>query len=145
MPGKINPVITEAVIQVCMQVFANSQAIAMAASQGNLELNAFLPLITDNLLNNIELLKNAAKIFRSFCVAGLVANETRCRQNVESSTALLTALVEEIGYEKATELGRISKETGKSIKTIVIERKIMSEVKFDELISPEHVNRLGSK
>ena len=145
MPDKINPVIPEAVMQVCMSVFSNSQTVTFAASQGNLELNAFLPLIAESLLSSLELLANAIKMYRTFCVVGLKADEERCRRNVESSTALLTALVEVIGYDKASELGKTSRETGKSIKAIVMEQKILSESEFAELISAEHVNRLGSK
>jgi len=145
MPNKVNPVIPEAVMQVCMQTFSKFQTVTFAAAQGNLELNAFLPLIADNLLNGVELLTNAIKMYRSFCIDGLLANEERCRRNVESSTALLTALVEVVGYEKAAELGKISQKTGKSVKAIVIEQKILTESEFAELVSPEHVNRLGSK
>jgi aspartate ammonia-lyase len=145
MPGKVNPVIPEAVMQACMQVFANSQAITAAASQGNLELNAFLPLIAENLLQNIGLLANALHIFRIHCVDGLQADEERCRKNVESSSALLTALVEEIGYEKASEVAETARETGQSIKDIVLESRLLTETKYLELVSPEHVNRLGSK
>jgi len=123
----------------------NSQTVTFAASQGNLELNAFLPLIAESLLSSLELLANAIKMYRTFCVVGLKADEERCRRNVESSTALLTALVEVIGYDKASELGKTSRETGKSIKAIVMEQKILSESEFAELISAEHVNRLGSK
>jgi len=145
MPNKINPVIPEAVIQACIQVFAYSQVITFAASQGNLELNAFLPLIADNLLQSIELLTNAIGMYRTNCVDGIIANEVRCQQDVENSTALLTALVEVIGYDKASEIGKIAQSTGKSIKALVIEQNILGESEFDELISPEHVNRLGSK
>ena len=87
MPGKVNPVIPEAVSQAAMLVMANDQAIAQACAMGNLELNAFLPLIADALLGSLDLLRNACRIFREHCVAGIEADEARCRSHVEGATA----------------------------------------------------------
>ena len=143
MPGKVNPVIPEAVSQAAMTVMANDQAITFACSMGNLELNAFLPLIADALLGSLDLLTNACSILRRLCVAGLEANEARCRTHVESSTASITALVDAIGYHAAQEIAAEAKAAGKSIR-IVIERGLLSEEMFDELVSAESVTRLGS-
>ncbi len=145
MPDKVNPVIPEAVMQTAIQVMANDQALTMACASGNLELNAFLPLIADNLLNSLELAINAFRIFRQNCVEGITANAERCRQGVESSTALVTALVDVIGYEKAEAIAHQARTERKTIRQVVLEQKLMSAADFEESISPARVNRLGSK
>jgi len=144
MPGKINPVIPEAVSQAAMQVMANDAAIAQACSMGNLELNPFLPLVADALLGSLDLLRNACLILRKFCVAGIEPDEARCRANVEASTASVTALVEKLGYEEAQEIASAAVREGKTIRQIVVERGIVTEAEFDHMISPEAVTRLGS-
>ena len=143
MPGKVNPVIPEAVWQAAMAVMANDQAIAQACSLGSLELNAFLPLVADALLGSLDLLRNACSIFRRLLRGGLEADEARCRRHVDGATAVLTALVERIGYETATEVARAARENGKSVREIVIEGGLVSGPEFDQLISPERVMRLG--
>ena len=144
MPGKVNPVIPEAVSQAAMVVMSNDQAIAMACAMGNLELNAFLPLVADALLGNLDLLRNACRIFREHCVAGIEANETRCRSSVEGASASLTAMVEMLGYEKAQELAIRARAEGKSIRNVAVEAGCLSPEQFDLLVSPESVSRLGS-
>ncbi len=144
MPGKVNPVIPEAVSQAAMSVIANDQAITLACSLGSLELNAFLPLIADRLLDSLDLLANACSLFRRFCVAGLEAREERCRQHVENSTASVTALVDAIGYQAAQEVSEEMRKTGKSIRDIVVKAGLLTAERFDELISAECVMRLGS-
>jgi aspartate ammonia-lyase len=144
MPGKVNPVIPEAVSQAAMAVMSNDQAATFACSMGNLELNAFLPLIADSLLGSLDLLINACSIFRRLCVAGLEANETRCRQYVESSTASVTALVDEIGYHAAQEIAAEAKDSGRGVRSIVLERGLLTAEMFDEQVSADSVTRLGS-
>ncbi|HVP13350.1 MAG TPA: aspartate ammonia-lyase [Phycisphaerae bacterium] len=144
MPGKINPVIPEAVSQAAMMVMANDQAIAQACSLGNLELNAFLPLIADALLGSLDLLANACSILRRHCIEGMEADEERCRQNVEGATACVTALVPALGYELAQTVAEAARTEGKTIRAIVVERGLLTSQQFDELISPEAVMRLGS-
>jgi len=143
MPGKINPVIPEAVAQTAIMVFANDTAITQACSAGNLELNQFMPLIADALLTNIQLLTNACDIFARLCVCGIEADEKRCRRNIETSTAVVTALVEKIGYEKSQEIAVAAKNEGKTVRQIVLERNIMSQTEFDSLITPQKVTMLG--
>lgn len=145
MPDKVNPVIPEAVSQAALQIMANDQAITIAAASGNLELNAFLPLIAENLLGSLELAANAAQILRQNCVEGMTANPERCRQGVESSTAIITALVEVIGYEKAELVAEQARAERKSIREVVLAENLLSVTEFEALISPERVNRLGSK
>jgi aspartate ammonia-lyase len=144
MPGKVNPVIPEAVSQAAIAVMANDLAITQACSAGNLELNQFMPLIADAMLTNIQLLTNACRIFGSFCVSGIEANEKRCKQNIETSTAIVTSLVEKIGYKTAQEVAAAAKKENKTIRQIVLQRKIMNETEFDSLISPQKVTMLGS-
>ena len=144
MPGKVNPVVPEAVSQAAIMVMANDIAIAQACSAGNLELNQFMPLIADAILTNIQLLTNACGIFMKFCVSGIEANEKRCRQNVETSTAIVTALVEKIGYKAAQEIAEAAKQENKTIRQVVVERKIITEAEFESLITPQKVTMLGS-
>ncbi len=144
MPGKVNPVIPEAVSQAAMLVMANDQAIGHACSAGNFELNAFLPLVADGLLGSLTLLANACATFRTNCVAGIEADEARCRRHVEGSTAVLTALVDTLGYERCTELASEAQRSGRSVREVVIAHGLLNAEQFDERISPETVLRLGS-
>jgi aspartate ammonia-lyase len=144
MPGKVNPVIPEAVSQAAVLVMSNDQAVTQASAMGNLELNAFMPLIADALLSNIDLLCHACRIFRVHCVAGIEADESRCRSHVEGATALLTALVDVIGYEKAQEIGATARSKGKGIREVAISGGFLSADEFDRMIAPENVSRLGS-
>ncbi|MCL4193155.1 MAG: aspartate ammonia-lyase [Thermoguttaceae bacterium] len=144
MPGKVNPVIPEAVTQAAMAVTGHDLVVVQAVNAGNLELSQFLPLVADSLLTAIDLLARACDIFRRLCVAGIEANAQRCLGQVHGSTATVTALVERIGYEKATELALASRTEGRSVREVVIERGLLSADEFDELVSPEQVTRLGS-
>jgi aspartate ammonia-lyase len=144
MPGKVNPVIPEAVSQAAMAVMAHDQSIAFAASLGNLELNAFLPLIADALLGSLDLLTNACSMLRRLCVAGLEADEERCRRHVDGATATLTALVDRIGYQAAQEIAAQAKIRGSGIREIILDRGILAADEFDEMVSAESVTRLGS-
>jgi aspartate ammonia-lyase len=144
MPGKVNPVIPEAVSQAALTVMAHDQAIALACSLGNLELNAFLPLVADALLDSIELLTNACSILRRLCVEGIAANEPQCRRLVDSSTATVTALIEAIGYDAAQGVSAAACAEGRAVRAVVLERGLMSAEEFERLISPEAVLRLGS-
>ena len=145
MPGKVNPVICEAVSQVAMKVMANDQAIAHACSAGNLELNAFLPLVAECLLESLELLASACGMLAAKCVRGIEADEARCRSHVESATAMLTGIVERIGYERATDVAEAAAAQRRTIRELVLERGLMSADEFDELISPQRVMQLGSR
>ena len=143
MPGKVNPVIPESVIQSGMQAMGNDVVIAQACTAGHLELNAFLPLVTANLLDSVELLTTACDILRRHCVDGIEANDEKCRQYVENSTVIATALVAELGYETCSQIAKQAKETNKTIRQIVLEQKLLSNEQFEQLISPEAVCRLG--
>jgi aspartate ammonia-lyase len=144
MPGKVNPVIPEAVSQAAMVVMANDQAITQACSAGSLELNAFGPLVADALLGSLGLLTRACEIFRSRCVEGIEPNAEVCGANVDSATATITALVETIGYEAAGEVAQLACDGKKTIRRIVIDSELLTGEQFDELVSPQRVMRLGS-
>lgn len=143
MPGKVNPVIPEAAAQAAMVVMGNDVVIALAAAGGNLELNQFMPLIAHSLLDSIDLLTNAAKILRVHCVQELKANEEQCRKNVLNSTALITAIIPVIGYEKASEIVKKAKEEQISVKQAILNSGAINEQILNELICPEAVCRLG--
>ncbi|MFW5756460.1 MAG: aspartate ammonia-lyase, partial [Tangfeifania sp.] len=144
MPGKVNPVIPEAVAQAALTVFGNDQVITQACSAGNLELNQFMPIIAHALLENLSLLNNACNIFNKNCISGITANPDVCKKNVENSTATLTALVPKIGYSMAAKIAEITKKENISVKEAAIKYGIISNEEFESLISPEVVNKLGS-
>ena len=144
MPGKVNPVIPEAVSQAAMSVTANHGAICQAAAAGSLELNPFMPLIADRLLGSIRLLSNAARILAQHCVDGITADRTRCRDTANGATAAVTALLPRIGYERAEALVRDAAAAGMSVRETAVSSGILSADEFDDLIAPEAVNRLGS-
>ena len=144
MPAKVNPVIPEAVSQAAMQVIANDVAITMACAAGSLELNAFLPLIADDLLGNLDLLTRACDMLRTHCIAGLTVDEARCRQQVAAcATATATALVGVLGYAQAAAIATEARATPCSIKALVVSRGLMNEAAFEAAITSEAVTRLG--
>jgi aspartate ammonia-lyase len=144
MPGKINPVIPEAVAQAAILTMGNDQIIAQACSAGNLELNQFMPLIAHSLLESLTILYNACKIFREHCVDGISANEDVCKKSVENSTAIVTALIPKIGYNKASELIQKAKKESLSIKETAVKYGFVTDEEFENLITPEAVCRLGN-
>ena len=144
MPGKVNPVIPEAIAQIAMVVMGNDQIITQATAGGNLELNQFMPLIAHKILGSIEILGNACAVFRVKCVSGITANEENCKKSVESSTAIITALVPKLGYKNAEKVIQLSKKEKISIKEASVKSKFISEEEFDELITPEAVCKLGN-
>lgn len=143
MPGKVNPVIPESVSQAAMLVMGYDQTIAHACSRGDLELNAFLPLVADCLLQGIELLTGACAMLRERCVSGIEADAVQCKKHVDGATATATALVAELGYEQAGALARNAAARGVSIREQVIQEGILSPEAFDALVTPEAVCRLG--
>jgi fumarate hydratase, class II len=131
MPGKVNPVIAEAVTQVAAQVMGNDAAIAFGGSQGNFELNVYMPMMADNLLESARLLANVSAVFANRMIDGIEANEEVCRTYAESSPSIGTALNPYIGYEVAAEVIKESTATGESIRSIVVERGLMSDDDVD--------------
>ena len=144
MPGKVNPVIPEAVSQVAMLVMGHDSTIAVAAAAGSLELNSFLPLIAACLLDSLAFLARGCETLRRHCVEGIEADEERCRAHVEASSAVATALVPEIGYDAACEVVRRARDSGRSVRDTAVAEGVLSAEQFDELLSAEAVCRLGS-
>ncbi len=145
MPGKVNPVIPEAVTQAAILALAHDHAITFAVSQGCLELNAFLPLVAHSLLESLDLLARACAILRTHCIEGLEADEDRCRAQVENGTAAATALLPLLGYEGVCALVQRAQQAGTSVKDQGLAEGILSEEQFREATSPEAVGRLGSR
>jgi aspartate ammonia-lyase len=143
MPGKVNPVIPEAVTQAALMAIAHDQALTAAAAMGSLELNAFMPLVAHCLLESLDLLARGCDILRRHCVAGLGADEARCRAQVENGTAAATALLPLVGYRRAGELAAEARRTGKGLKDVAVASGLVTAEQFDQLTSPEAVNRLG--
>jgi aspartate ammonia-lyase len=127
-----------------MRVVGLDAGIVFACSCGSLELNPFLPLVADSLLEMLLILSNACRCLSEFCVEGLEANEARCREQLENATAVVTGLIGELGYDRATELARIAGESGRSVREIALELGWLDDSRFTALISPESVMRLGS-
>ncbi len=143
MPGKINPVIPEAVLQTSMLVIGHHQTITSAVARGEMELNAFLPLIADLLLHDLTMLRQAAHILTEHCIRGLKANVERCRQQVHGATATLTALVPHIGYHRAQELADYAAQHHCDLASAAERSGIMTAETFATAIAPQAVNRLG--
>ena len=122
MPGKVNPVLPEATMMVCAQIFGNDQTGAFAGSQGNFELNVMFPVIGRNLLESINLLSNVIRVLVDKCIVGIVANVERLRAYAESSPSIVTPLNKYIGYEEAAKVAKQALRENKTIKTVVLER-----------------------
>ena len=122
MPGKVNPVLPEATMMVCAQIFGNDQTVAFAGSQGNFELNVMFPVIGRNLLESINLLSNVIRVLVDKCIVGIVANVERLRAYAESSPSIVTPLNKYIGYEEAAKVAKQALRENKTIKTVVLER-----------------------
>ncbi len=137
MPGKVNPVMSEMVLQVAAQVIGNDTTVGWAAAMGsNFELNVMMPVMAFNLLQSIELLSRAAKIFADRCVAGLEANAERCAELVEQSLAMCTSLAPAIGYDKAAEVAKESHKTGKTVRQVAAEKKLLGDAELKKALDP---------
>ncbi|MEE4215177.1 MAG: class II fumarate hydratase [Bacteroidales bacterium] len=133
MPGKVNPVIPEAVLQVSAHVTGNDAAVTAAAGGGNFELNTMLPVIAYNLIQSVEILSGAATAFAEKCVDGIVVNRERCRLNVENSLDIAVKLIPYIGYDRASEISKQAYEQNLTVRQVVEERQILSKEQMDEV------------
>ena len=136
MPGKVNPVMCEMLMQVCAQVIGNDGAITVGGLLGNFELNVMMPLIAHNLLQSIALLTNGARVFADRCVTGIEADRERCERSLEQSLALCTPLAPVIGYDKAAEIAKIAYATRRTIREVAQEKSGLSEEQLDLLLDP---------
>jgi len=139
MPGKVNPVMCEMVIQVGAQVIGNDAAITFGAVSGNFELNTAMPLIAYNLLQSIELLANACGVFTRRCIAGSEADIERCESNLERSLAMCTALAPVIGYDQAARIAKAAAETGRTVREVALEISGLTREKLDELLDAKRL------
>ena len=143
MPGKVNPSIPEMVNQVCVQVIGCDTTVCAAAEAGQLELNVMMPVMAWNALHSSTILRNAMTAFRSRCVEGIEADAERCRELLERSTAVATALSPYIGYAKTAEIAKTSVETGRPIRELVLEQGLMDARQLDRILSAEVMTQPG--
>jgi len=143
MPGKVNPSVPEMVNQVCCQVMGCDVTVAAASEAGQLELNVMMPVIAWNALHMSTILRESMKALRVRCVDGIEADATRCRELLDRSTAVATALSPYIGYAKTAEIAKEAVKTGKTIREIVLERGLMDARRLDEVLSAENMTRPG--
>jgi fumarate hydratase, class II len=141
MPGKVNPVLCEMMAQVGAQVFGNETVVALAGAAGNFELNVMMPVLAHNLLQAIELLASASRVFADRCVRGLEADAVRCQSNVERSLAMGTALVPAIGYDKAVQIVKAAAETGRTVREAALELSGLDKATLDRLLDPARQTR----
>jgi len=139
MPGKVNPVIPEVMNQIAFKVIGNDLAVTMAAEGGQLELNVFEPLIVQSLFESIEMLKNGMMTLKVRCIDGITANVDRCRELVEGSIGIVTALNPALGYETCTKLAKEALETNRGVYELVLEKKLLSKAELDDLLKPENM------
>ena len=136
MPGKVNPVLPEALLQVCALVIGHDATITWAGASGNFELNVAMPVIAHSLLESVHLLSNATRLFAKNCVADLTANRERCESLIEQSLAMVTSLAPLIGYDRAAEIAKESQRTGKTIREICLEKAVLPVDKLREILDP---------
>ena len=143
MPGKVNPVMSEMVLQVCSQVVGNDATIAFAGSGlgSSFELNVMMPVMAYNLLQSIELLGRAAHVFADRCVSGIAANRERCESLVEQSLAMCTSLAPLIGYDQAADIAKESFKTGKTVRQVAAERKILDPAELKKAMDAKRMTQ----
>ena len=137
MPGKVNPVIPEMMMQVSAQVIGNDTAITFSAANGNFELNTMLPIMAHNILESISILTTGAKVFTEKLVNGLEANTGKLDENIQKNSILVTALVPKLGYDIAAEVAKEAVAENKTIKTVLLDRALLPENEIDELLDIE--------
>ena len=141
MPGKINPVIPEVVSQVAYLIIGHDYTITMAAEAGQLELNAFEPVLFHHLFESIDTLKEAAATLTKHCITGITANKEQCEEYIEKSIGISTALCPYIGYAKSAEIAKKSLKTGISVKDLVLQEGLLKEEELKEILKPEKMTQ----
>jgi len=139
MPGKVNPVIAESMTMVAAQVIGNDTTITLAGQSGNFELNVMLPVIAYNLLQSIGLLANGCGVLADKCVEGVQADRERCAEMVERSLAMVTALVPRIGYDEAAAIAKEAYESGRTVRELVAEKKLLPEDELADILDPRRM------
>lgn len=144
MPGKVNPVMSEMLVQVCLYVQGLSQTVMMCGRDGHFELNVTLPLMAHCLHESIHCLSNGARVFAQRCISGLEADVARCRELVDRSLMLVTALNPFIGYDQAASVAKEALKTGRTLREIVLERKLMDAATLDRALDPRSMTQPGA-
>ncbi len=144
MPGKVNPVMCEMLIQAGTQVIGNDAAVTFGGAFGNFELNVMLPVIAHNLLQSIEILTSASRVFARRCIAGLEADVAKCEGNIENSLAMCTALAPVIGYDKAAKIAKVAYETGRTIRQVALEVSGLDPKKLERLLDARSQTKPGT-
>ena len=139
MPGKVNPVIPEVVNQIAFKVMGNDLTVSQAAEAGQLELNVMEPVIVQSLVESVEMLKNGMEILNHKCIQGITANEKQCREMVENSIGLVTALNPVLGYEQSSKLAKEALESNRSVYELVLEQNLLSKEELEEILKPENM------
>jgi len=143
MPGKVNPVIAESVLMVAAQVIGNDAAITIGGQAGVFELNVMMPVMAHNLLESIRLLASSADNFTDKCISGVAADVQRCNEMIEKSLAMCTALAPEIGYDQAAAIAKESYQTGKTVREIALDKKIIPADRLKEILDPMRMTMPG--
>ena len=143
MPGKVNPVIPEVVNQVAFNIIGNDMTITMAAEAGQLELNAFEPIVFYCLFQSIDTLAYAVETFVDNCVKGITANEERCRYLVENSIGVITAICPYVGYQKAADIAKSALQTGSSIRELILKEHLLTEEELNKILDPVNMTEPG--
>ncbi len=143
MPGKVNPVIPEVVNQVAFNIIGNDVTITMAVEAGQLELNAFEPIIFYCMFQSIDTLAYAVQTFVDNCVSGITANEARCRFLVDNSVGIITAICPHVGYQKAADIAKKAMLSGKPVRTLILQEKLIGEEELDHILDPVHMTEPG--
>jgi aspartate ammonia-lyase len=139
MPGKVNPVIPEVLNIVCFQVIGNDLAVTMAAEGGQLQLNAFEPLIAHNILSSMALLKNAVGTFTERCIDGIKARPEQCARHIEAGVSTVTALVPLLGYERAAALAKQALAEGRTVRELALLTGMLTAEQLDEVLQPQRL------
>ena len=145
MPGKVNPVMCEALMQVCAQVIGNDATITWCGANGNFELNVMMPVLAHNILESIRLLAGAASVFATRCATGLEANRERCAELVEYSMAMVTSLAPIIGYDRAARIAKESAQTGKTVREICREQAVLPPAELEAALDPVEMTKPGGE
>jgi len=143
MPGKVNPVMSEMLVQVCAQVIGNDMVVTLGCRESYFELNVGMPLMAHNLLESIRILGNAVRVFAERCVAGIEANVERCKELIEGSLAMCTSLAPIIGYDKAAAIAKEAHATGKTVREVAKTHKVISEKDLGKALDPMSMTKPG--
>ncbi|MDQ0299696.1 aspartate ammonia-lyase [Salibacterium salarium] len=143
MPGKVNPVMCEVINQISFQVIGNDHTISLASEAGQLELNVMEPVLVFNLLQSLSILQNGLSVFKEHAVAGITANVEHCKDLVEKSVGIITAINPHVGYETASRIAKEAIDTGRSVREICLERNILTAEELDEILDTKEMTNAG--